>query len=353
MGGVQALDRFLIQATGRRATLPGARVASKDGIQVDVGGRRFLLDPSSPHRADYVFVSHAHVDHMHNPSAGERVISSAETRELALARGYDLGETVDEVEGVELLDSGHILGSRAILIDDEVYYTGDASGRERAFLGSCRTKHAKTLIMETTYGIPGYEFPPTAKLVGEVNDLIGDLYHRGKPVVLMGYPLGKAQLLSYFFSSWGPLYVHERVAAMNGVHVRHGVPLKEGVVFDPQRDADRLPPGPWIMIAPMTSSRGGFLSEIKKRCGAVTIAFSGWALNGSYSKSLGADAAFPLSDHCDYPELLELVERVSPEVVYTTHGFADEFAEQLRGRGFTARTLGSDQSTLHEYAEGS
>ncbi len=330
--------------------MPGARVSFKDGIQVDLGGRRFFLDPSSPRKADYVFVSHAHVDHMHNPSAGEKVISSQETRELALARGYDLGRTVDEADGVELLDSGHILGSRAILIEDEVYYTGDASGRARGFLGTCRTKHAKTLIMETTYGSPEYEFPPTAKLVSEVNDLIGDLYHRGKPVILMGYPLGKAQLLSYFFSSWGPLYVHERVAAMNEVHTRHGVNLKEGIKFDPEKDGDGLPPGPWMMIAPMMSSRNGFMSQVKKRHGAVTIAFSGWALNGSYSRSLGADASFPLSDHCDYSELLKLATEVSPEVVYTTHGFAEEFAEQLRVRGFTARTLDSDQSTLHEYA---
>ncbi|HYB45596.1 MAG TPA: hypothetical protein VEC92_03655 [Nitrososphaerales archaeon] len=332
--------------------MAGARVSAKEGIQVDLGGRRFLLDPSSPRKADYVFVSHAHVDHMHNPSAGEKVICSGVTRELALARGYDLGNTVEGAAGVELLDSGHILGSRAILIEDEVYYTGDASGRERAFLGKCKTRHAKTLIMESTYGSPEYEFPPTAQLVSEVNDLIGDLYHRGKPVVLMGYPLGKAQLLSYFFSSWGPLYVHERVAAMNEVHTRHGVALKEGIRFSPERDADKLPPGPWTMIAPMTSNRNGPMSQIRKRCGAVTIAFSGWALNGSYSRSLGADAAFPLSDHCDYPELLKLAAQVSPEVVYTTHGFADELAEQLRLRGFTARTLGSDQSTLHEYEAG-
>jgi len=330
--------------------MTGAHVSSSEGIQVEVGGKRYLLDPSSPGKADLVFVSHAHVDHMHNPSSDERIICSSATRELALARGYDLGKTTEEAEGVKLFDSGHILGARAILMGDEVYYTGDASGRERAFLGKCKTQHAKTLIMETTYGSPEYEFPPTAQLVGEVNDLIGDLYHRGKPVVLMGYPLGKAQLLSYFFSSWGPLFVHNRVSLMNEVHVKYGVALKGGSSFDPDRDIEKLPHGPWTMIAPMASNRSGWVTQVKKRYGAVTIAFSGWALNGNYSRSLGTDAAFPLSDHCDYPELLELAEEVSPEVVYTTHGFADEFADELRRKGFTARTLGSDQSTLHEYA---
>ncbi|HYB75413.1 MAG TPA: hypothetical protein VEC08_00490, partial [Nitrososphaerales archaeon] len=115
----------------------GARVTSNSGIQVDYGSTRFVLDPKGASRSDYAFVSHAHIDHMHKPTRNEKVIASKETADLAKARGYDLGMTTDQVEGVELLDSGHILGSRAIRIADEVYYTGDASGRERAFLGKC------------------------------------------------------------------------------------------------------------------------------------------------------------------------------------------------------------------------
>ena len=168
----------------------GASVTANGGIQVDLGKVRYALDPHSRARADYTFVSHAHMDHMHAPSKGERIIASDATRELARARGYDLGETTEGAEGVELLDSGHILGSRAIRIEDEVYYTGDASGRARAFLGKCRTRQARILVMETTYGTPEYVFPSTAKLVKEVNGLIASAYDRGVPVVLMGYPLG-------------------------------------------------------------------------------------------------------------------------------------------------------------------
>lgn len=327
-----------------------ARVTANGGIQVDLAGTRYLLDPSGPSRADYAFVSHAHVDHMHKPSKEEKVISSEETRELAAVRGFNLGETIQDVEGVELLDSGHILGSRAIRIQEEVFYTGDASGRERAFLGRCKTKRARLLVMETTYGSPEYVFPPTAKLVREVNDLIGEIYHRGRPVVLMGYPLGKAQLLSYFFSSWGPLFLHERVAEMNEVHARYGVGLKEGKRFSPDEDSDSLPPGPWLMVAPMSSGRSRLMAHLRKRYGAVLFAFSGWALHGGYARSLGADFAFPLSDHCDYPELVRLVKEVSPEMVYTTHGFTREFAKELKKMGFSARTLEPYQSSLHEYS---
>ena len=327
----------------------GASVTANGGIQVDMGKVRYSLDPHTHVRADYTFVSHAHIDHMHTPSKSERVIASGVTKELARARGYDLGETTEAVEGVELLDSGHILGSRAIRIDDEVYYTGDASGRARAFLGKCRTRQARVLVMETTYGTPEYIFPSTAKLVKEVNGLISSAYDRGVPVVLMGYPLGKAQLLSYFFSSWEPLIYHERVAAMNSIHVDHGVPLRPGRRFDPEKDEDSLPRGPWVMVSPMSSGRSRLMSHLKKRYGAILVAFSGWALGSGNRYMMGADYSFPLSAHCDYQELISLVQSVSPEMVYTVHGFATEFARDLKKMGFSARPLAAYQSTLSDY----
>ncbi len=329
----------------------GTTVAANGGIQVEIGKTRYVLDPHSQVRADYTFVSHAHVDHMHTPSKNEKVIASSVTRELAKARGYDLGRTTEEAEGVELLDSGHILGSRAIRIADEVYYTGDASGRPRAFLGRCRTRQARILVMETTYGMPEYVFPSTAKLVNEVNDLVASAYDRGVPVVLMGYPLGKAQLLSYFFSSWDPIYYHERVAEMNRIHIEHGVKLKPGTKFDPQKDKDSLPHGPWVMITPMSSGRSNLMAHLKKKYGAVLVAFSGWALGPGYRYTMGADYSFPLSDHCDYQELVKLVQSVSPEMVYTVHGFAAEFARDLRRMGFSAKPLSAYQSSLSDFFE--
>lgn len=327
----------------------GATVTANGGIQVEIGKTRYVLDPRGQVHADYTFVSHAHIDHMHTPSKHERVIASSVTKELAKARGYDLGETIEEAEGMELLDSGHILGSRAIRIQDEVYYTGDASGRARAFLGKCRTRHARILVMETTYGTPEYVFPSTAKLVKEVNTLVASAYDRGSPVVLMGYPLGKAQLLSYFFSSWDPLYYHESVATMNRVHIEHGIPLKPGKKFDPLKDQERLPRGPWVMVSPMASGRSRLMAHLKKEYGAILIAFSGWAMGTGYRYTMGADYSFPLSDHCDYQELIDLVQAVSPEMVYTVHGFAAEFASDLRKMGFSARPLAAYQSSLTDY----
>jgi putative mRNA 3-end processing factor len=349
--GLQGLDSLIIEVITRPRDLGGAKVSLNGGIQVDTGENRFVLDPKGAVRSNYTFVSHAHIDHMHNPARSEKVIASKETADLAKARGYDLGQTTEEVEGVELLDSGHILGSRAIRIADEVFYTGDASGRERAFLGKCRTRRARILIMETTYGSPEYVFPQTAKLVRDVNGLIGSAFDHGRPVILMGYPLGKAQLLAYYFSTWEPLFFHASVAAMNKIHLDYGIPLKTGRRFDPSSDLDSLPGGPWVMVAPMSSSRNRLMSHLRKKHDAILVAFSGWAIGGGYGRSLGADYSFPLSDHCDYPELVKLVEAVSPETVFTTHGFAAEFASDLRRIGFSARALSAYQSSLSDYVK--
>jgi putative mRNA 3-end processing factor len=51
------------------------------------------------------------------------------------------------------------------------------------------------------------------------------------------------------------------------------------------------------------------------------------------------DAAFPLSDHADYDELLEYVRMTGAKTVWTHHGFVDEFARDLRRLGYQAEPL--------------
>lgn len=316
---------------------------------VEHGVLRYALDPKAPVKADYTFVSHAHMDHVERPHPKTKVLASKETVLLARARGVELGQNTHQPpESVALLDSGHILGARALYIQDELLYTGDAAGRERAFMHKCKTKKAKVLITETTFGDPRYIFPPLDQTVKLVNEMIATTFDKGRPVVLMGYPLGKSQILSYLFSSWNPFFVHESVAQMNEIYRESGIPLKEGARAV-SRTLDELPQGPWVMVAPMMSSRNKLAVKLKKEYGAVLAAFSGWAVERGYGGYLGADYSFPLSDHCDFAELLRLVEEVSPETVYTTHGFTNEFARTLRREGFDAKPLDGYQAALSDY----
>ncbi len=322
-------------------------LSSTGGILVRYGRRTFSMDPKSSENADYTFVSHAHSDHLHIVSEKERIISSRETVQLASERGFKMKEP-EEVEGVELLDSGHILGSRSINIEDEVIYTGDIAGRERAFMKRCRLKHARVLIMETTYGSPEYVFPPTASVIKQVNSLISSCYDKGMPVVLMGYTLGKAQLLSYMFSSWKPIFFHESVEKINAIYRKNGINIQNGITVR-NSEIESLPEGPWLMISPVMNSKSTQVKVLKKKYNAVTVLFSGWAISREYVKSVGADYGFPISDHSDFRELLQIVGDVSPDVVYTTHGFSERFSRILKKEGFDSKPVESYQSTLHDH----
>ncbi|MGC4071756.1 MAG: ATP-dependent DNA ligase [Nibricoccus sp.] len=69
---------------------------------------------------------------------------------------------------------------------------------------------------------------------------------------------------------------------------------------------------------------------------------TGWALDPGAIFRYQCDAAFPLSDHADYPDLLRFVELVAPKRVLTLHGFATEFARALRDRGIEAWAINQD-----------
>jgi DNA ligase-1 len=67
---------------------------------------------------------------------------------------------------------------------------------------------------------------------------------------------------------------------------------------------------------------------------------TGWAMDSAAKYRYQCDAAFPLSDHADFADLLQLVEIVQPKRVYTVHGYVEEFAQTLRERGVDALALG-------------
>ena len=90
---------------------------------------------------------------------------------------------------------------------------------------------------------------------------------------------------------------------------------------------------------PIASCKNGFLHYIKKKYGALSIGFSGWAVKPYYKYALGLDHCLPLSDHCDYNDLISVVKKCNPEKVYTFHGFAEGFAQNLRLIGFDADPL--------------
>jgi putative mRNA 3-end processing factor len=230
------------------------------------------------------------------------------------------------------------LGAKGLLFDD-IFYTGDVCTRDRGFLKGAKIPKCKTLITECTFGLPEFVFPKLEDTLKQVNELISELYGKGIPVILMGYQLGKAQTITQFFGHWGPLYLHDSVKDMNTLHQKFGVSLNDGIGHTEAEKKGLLEKKPWVMVAPMLSSKNKFVQDMKSKYGAVTIGFSGWAQSTKFSFGRRTDYSIPMSDHCDYNELIDMVVQSGAEQVYTIHGFVDEFAEDLRKRGISAQPL--------------
>ncbi|MCA1660024.1 MAG: hypothetical protein LC642_05745, partial [Verrucomicrobiaceae bacterium] len=220
----------------------------------------------------FAFVSHAHSDHI---APHEEIIVSERTSRLMQARlpgerhehVLNFGEKAT-IRGMEvtLIPAGHIFGSAQFFLETgsgSLLYTGDFKLRAGRSAEPAEWRSADTLIMETTFGLPRYRFPPTEEVV--------------------------AQIVAFC------------------------------------RDA--------------LENRSRMLEKIREKRVAM---ISGWAVDPSAVYRYQVDAAFPLSDHADYTDLVRYVDLVKPQRVLTLHGFAAEFARDLRDRGIEAWALSEE-----------
>jgi DNA ligase-1 len=288
------------------------------------------------------FVSHAHSDHVARHGL---TICSEITHQLMVVRksakkaGIVVSPLMREVfewEGWELrlLPAGHITGSAMLHLTRKadgatLLYTGDYKLRQGLSAERCELMQAETLIMETTFGLPKYRFPPAEGVLEQMRVFVRETLADGGIPVLLGYSLGKAQEILCALRDEGlPVMVHPSVAQITEVLAPHLGRLPEWRLFQADEAAGHVlvfPPGAKLALPKMR-----------------TAILSGWAIQPSAKYRYGVDVALPLSDHADHPELHETVEIVKPRRIYLVHGTTREFAAELRLRGFDARALGAE-----------
>ncbi len=317
---------------------------------VHLPGARLWLDAHDPiGPAETVFVSHAHSDHT---AAHARVLFSAPTQRLMRARVsgdreervLDFGRPHDgEALGIgarrlTLLPAGHIFGSAMSLIEDEsgsLLYTGDFKLRRGLSSEPCEPRAADVLVMETTYGRPEYVFPPTEEVIQGIVRFCHEALDQEEIPVLLGYSLGKSQEILRGLAGAGlRIQLSEAVAELTRIYASFGMEFPEYSLFRPETAAGH------VVLAPPGSTS----ATLRRQLGRVRVAvLTGWAVMPGCHYQYQADAAFPLSDHADFPDLVEFVRRVAPRRVYTLHGFASDFAGHLRRLGVDARALGVEE----------
>ncbi|MGA3171743.1 MAG: MBL fold metallo-hydrolase RNA specificity domain-containing protein [Chthoniobacteraceae bacterium] len=314
---------------------------------LELPGHALWLDPWE--RKPFAFVSHAHSDHTGNHS---ETILSAPTAKLMRARlaGKRIEHVMEfsvttRVRGLQvmLLPAGHIFGSAQFFLEQDgetLLYTGDFKLRPGLSAERIDWRRADTLIMETTFGLPKYRFPPTDQVMAEIVRFCAESLAEKHTPVLLGYSLGKAQEILCALTRAGmAAMLHESVYKMTEIYRKLRTDFPRGYEkFDMNQIAGK------VLICPPSASRSAMVTQIKNR---RTAALTGWGIERGAKFRYGCDAVFPLSDHADYDDLVRYVELVKPGRVLTLHGFASEFAADLRQRGVEAWALtGENQLEL-------
>ncbi len=330
-------------STGYRGCFTEATIEVRYDRGVFLPQFNLWLDPQKP--VDFAFVSHAHFDHM---GFHQRILASCLTCELIKKRfpghGAELfplefGESQVLGNGdatVRLLPAGHVLGSAQLLLrwpemNDSLVYTGDFKLREGTASEKAKVEPVNTVIMETTYGRPHYCFPPSDQVIEDIISFCREALAEDAVPVLLGYSLGKAQeILSRLTGAGLKPMLHKSVANITGVYEELGVKFPDYELFKADEVSGR------VLICPPSVNRSKMLQKIRNR---RVASVSGWAMDRNAIYRNQVDAAFPLSDHAGYDDLLRYVELAQPQRVLTLHGFAADFARDLRQRGYQAWSL--------------
>jgi putative mRNA 3-end processing factor len=296
-----------------------------NGILIKYKNRKYAIDRVSKNTgADIFLVSHAHADHL-PPGRGLKVIASEETVSLARTRGYKYFRLdIDKYRDIETYPSGHIIGSIAFMIEGKILYTGDVNVNDRLFLNGFRPPQADILIIEATYGDPKYRFGRFNKLIDLLLRRVSREILSGNNVILQAHPLGKPQLLTKIFDWYKHTYVTPNVYRYNIVSVNHNYLEDPGKVFNEEIEQ------PFILI----SGKGNKYIDniISKHNNTKILTLSGWMVRYP-------ERGLPVSDHSDYSELLQIVDKVSPREIYTIYGFKEKLATYLNKEGYNAKPI--------------
>lgn len=342
---------------------PDLVTVSPAGLACEAGG--FVIDPWGP--CDVAVVTHAHSDHLRPgaarylcagpsvPLLRRRLPPGSVIEGLAYGERRRLGATT-----ISLHPAGHVLGSAQVRIEQVRLEGGGAAGAttgagvgpgvwvvtgdwKRAPDPTCAPLEVvpcDVLVTEATFALPIHRWPPAEEVVGDIVAWWDACRARGRTALLFCYALGKAQRLLAELAPAAPdrtVWLHGAIASVVELYRRAGVAMA------PTRVVSEAPRGTRfageLVLAPPSAHRSPWL----RRLGEVETALaSGWMRIRGVRRRRGLDRGFVLSDHADWPAILELVRATGARRVLATHGHADVLARHLREQGLEAGALATE-----------
>lgn len=304
----------------------------------------FHIDPWRA--VDRALVTHAHSDHArrgsrqyHAAASGvgflrHRLGGDAPIEGHAFNKRLTFGDTV-----VSFHPAGHVLGSAQIRVEGrgEVWViSGDYKREADPSCEPFEVVPCDTFITEATFALPIYRWGPVEKVFDELVAWWRGNAEAGRASVLLCYALGKAQrvLAELATRDPGEVRVHGAVDALLDTYREAGVRLCPTQPVGPKTRGENF--AGMLIVAPPSASGSTWL----RRFGDCSTAFaSGWMRVRGRRRWQGIDRGFVISDHADWPGLLDTIHATGARRVLATHGYSDTLARYLCEQGLQAEPL--------------
>ena len=311
-------------------------VVRKEGLYCVPG--QFYIDPWRP--VPRAIITHAHADHArvghgHYLAAAPGVgILRARLGDIHID-GLEYGATLTHNGvAISLHPAGHVLGSAQVRLEygGQVWVaSGDYKVEGDATCAPFEPVRCDTFITESTFGLPIYRWLPQQQIFDDINAWWAANAAAGRTSVLFCYAFGKAQrILSGVDPAIGPIICHGAAQGLTQVYRAAGVPLPATLMVQDVAKADLKKA---LVIAPPSAAGSPWI----KRFGDYSDAFaSGWMLLRGARRRRGVDRGFVLSDHADWPGLVQAISATGAERVIVTHGSIPVMVRWLQEHGWQA-----------------
>jgi putative mRNA 3-end processing factor len=299
----------------------------------------FYIDPWKP--VDFAVITHGHSDHARWGS--KKYLCHYHTKPiLQLRLGNNDYHTVSwnepvYVNGVSitLFPAGHIIGSAQVRVEykGEVWvFTGDYKTEDDGLSTAYQPVKCHTFITECTFGLPIYKWQPQQQIFDDMKAWIAGNHALGKASIFIAYSLGKAQRILKPLAETGlPIYAHGAVYNVHTTLQAAGWDLPNVKKITTETSKEDLKG--CIVIAPSSAEGSPWLKRFTPYATGIC---SGWMQVRGNVRRKNADAAFTLSDHCDWDALLTAVKATGAQKVFATHGFQSTFSRYLNEIGIEA-----------------
>jgi putative mRNA 3-end processing factor len=305
----------------------------------------FFIDPTRA--VPRAVITHAHGDHARPGHAA--VLATAETLAIMAVRmgaeragdtqqtlGYGEPITIGDV-ALRLAPAGHVLGSAQVVMEFEGSRAVVSGDYKRAPDPTCAPFEpipCDVFVTEATFALPVFTHPPAQ---AECRRLLASVaLFPERTHVIGAYALGKCQRLIALLRQCGwdrPIYLHGALMPVCEAYERLGVKLGD---LRPATVAAKAELAGAIVLAPPSAIADRWARRLSD---PVTCLASGWMRVRQRAKAGGIELPLVISDHADWPELLQTIADVQAPEIWVTHGSEEALIHAAAGMGVRGRAL--------------